>query len=125
MVIGADDRQIITSFDDFPYSTVTAVDISLETEADGQGTGIIIAPKYVLTAGHNAYKTNTVKFLRATISSQQNKLDLRYLDVFGNGLSGDPNANVYNDNISFPANYGERTFPVTVVSYFSFVMPGV
>lgn len=60
-IIGSDDREIITSFE-FPYSTVTAVDLlRLEEVGPGAynissniGSGITVTLNHVLTAAHNA-----------------------------------------------------------------------
>lgn len=107
MVIGSDDRIIIPSesLNIFPYSTVAAVDID---GADLYGSGIIIAPNYVLSAGHNANTTRTkgvdlVTGLRVTVSTELENLNLRII-----GDSGDPQPNIDKSYI-FPKNYN-KTF---------------
>ena len=106
MVLGPDNRQVITSFDKFPFSTVAAVDIQFKLPNDsiepGFGSGIVIAPNHVLTAGHNAYFSSDVSTnaLRITTSANQNTLLSREIDTVG-----DPIANVI--GINFLANYDE------------------
>lgn len=72
MVVGSDQRQIITSFNEFPYSTVVAVDSVTSSETFpglttfSLGTGIVIAPNHVLTSGHNVYDNESNKEVDAT-----------------------------------------------------------
>ena len=113
-VIGPDSRQVITSFDTFAFSTVTAVD-ALFGSGGGIGTGITIAPNHVLTAGHNAYNagTNTnATALRATISANQNALNFRFI-----GVTGDPAANV--TNVNFVDNYNITGNPGDDIAVFT------
>ncbi len=69
-VVGADSRQVITAYGTFPYSTVTAIDADR-----GTGSGILISPNHVLTAGHNAYSDKFATRLRSTISAQEDLLN--------------------------------------------------
>ena len=107
MVIGSDDRKVVTSFNEFPLSTVVAVDVQLElldnTIFPGFGSGIAIAPNYVLAAGHTAFFSSDVSTnaIRITTSLNQNGLLSREIDA----EFEDPAANVI--GINFPANYDE------------------
>lgn len=101
-VIGSDNRQVITTFGTLPYSTVTAVDISIRFN-DYIGSGIQIGSNHVLTAGHNAYDTKTnalATSLRTTISANENGLISRII-----GTLGDPRANATRNDVNFLADY--------------------
>jgi V8-like Glu-specific endopeptidase len=54
-----DDRNSTTNFTTFPLNAVVAIDsrciISSSIPVNGYGSGIIIDPNHVLTAGHNAF----------------------------------------------------------------------
>jgi uncharacterized protein YegL len=100
-VIGADSRQVITAYGTFPFSTVTTVD-SQDLFGNAVGSGILISPNHVLTAGHNAYNVETNLFtdrLRTTISNQEDLLISREINV--NFI--DPPANVI--DVDFLADY--------------------
>ena len=105
MLLGPDDRIIIPSesLNIFPYSTVAAVDIG---RVNLSASGIIIAPNYVLTAGHNAFipltkTSNKIKGLRVTVSTELENLNERII-----GDAGDPDPNIDPPYI-FPKDYNE------------------
>ena len=102
MVIGNDDRRVTNAFSAFPLSATTVIDVfNPALGGDIFGTGIVIAPNHVLTAGHNAYDVSsniTSSNIRATISSQENQLVSRKIGAFG-----DPASNV--TNVNFVVNY--------------------
>lgn len=113
-VIGSDSRQVTTAFTTFPFSTVTTVDAQFSF-GNGIGTGILIGPNHVLTAGHNAYsKANNavVNRLRTTISANEDALGSRVI-----GRSSDPGANV--TNINFLANYDTTGAPADDIALFT------
>ena len=95
-----DSRVVTTSFNTFPLNAVVAVD-SQFPNSPSKGSGIIIAPNYVLTAGHNAFdKSNLIPAtnLRTTISANLTSLNPRII-----GTPGYPPANVA--SVYFPKNY--------------------
>lgn len=100
-----DDRVVQTNFNTFPLNAVVAIDSQFAI-GPFSGTGIIIAPNHVLTAGHNAFKIGNggiATNLRTTTSANQPSLDPQRII----GLPGDPPANVINinANVYFPKNY--------------------
>ncbi len=103
-VIGSDDRRIITAPFSFPFSTVTTVDIKINSAITDGGTGITIGPNHVLTAGHNAYDSYIGRLisssnLRTTISSNEDALTGRKIDK---------NTTTNVTNVNFLADY-DRT----------------
>ena len=73
-----DNRQIVKPsdplFNTFPFTTVTAVDVRARLSNGvfdhNAGTGITIAPKHLLTAGHvGAYRGSNNNVFRATINA--------------------------------------------------------
>ena len=98
-IYSPDDRIVInpaTSNLFFPLPTVVALDIQVNFPtriANGFGSGITIAPNYVLTVAHNVRGEPANNNLRATTSANQNNLNSRII-----GTVGDPAANV-NDKI--------------------------
>jgi V8-like Glu-specific endopeptidase len=87
-VTGSDSRLSTTDFTTFPLNAVVAVDIYDRSEitpnfrGNFEGSGITIAPNYVLTAGHNVYNNKTKKLafaLRTTTSANQPALATRDL----------------------------------------------
>jgi hypothetical protein len=100
-VIGADNRQVITTFGAFPFSTVTTVDIQ-DPFGSFVGSGITIGPNHVLTAAHNAYNVENDLFanrLRTTISAREDALSSRTIGV----NFSDPPPNV--TTVNFLADY--------------------
>jgi uncharacterized protein YegL/V8-like Glu-specific endopeptidase len=105
-----DNRITTTAFGTFPFNDVVAIDIQFGN-LDYLGSGIIIAPNYVLTAGHNAANNSlgTPSSIRTTTSANQPNLFIR--SIGGDtrtvtqraGDTPDPGANV--TNIFFPKNY--------------------
>ena len=97
-IIGTDSRQVINTFDVFPFSAVTRVD---DNNPNTQGTGITVGVNHVLTAAHAAFddSTNTVITpLRTTISADSDSLVSRIV-----GNPNDPGGNIA--NINFLAGY--------------------
>jgi V8-like Glu-specific endopeptidase len=107
-----DSRAVKTNFNTFPLNAVVAID-SQFTTGPFTGTGIIIAPNHVLTAGHNAFKSGNgglANNLRTTTSANQPSLNPPTTSPNPQrtiGLPGDPPANVINinANVYFPKNY--------------------
>lgn len=112
-IIGSDNREITTAFNTFPINAVTAIDsqgIFANQVQDSQiiGSGIVVAPNHVLTAGHNAYSFDArenYQAIRVTISSKQNDLTVRgFSGGLGRGASNleggtDPDANAIDEII--------------------------
>jgi V8-like Glu-specific endopeptidase len=102
-VFSINERAIVTDFNEFPLNSVVAVDsLFIPTQTNSIGSGITIAPNYVLTAGHNIFdnKSNppfgvVVSKSRTTISSNQVNLVSRII--------GDSNSNVA--DYYFPKDY--------------------
>jgi V8-like Glu-specific endopeptidase len=100
-----DDRAVTTSFNTFPLNAVVTIDSQFTTSK--VGTGIIIAPNHVLTAGHNAFRlgngTGTgiqaINLRTITSANQPNPITRTI------GTLGEPAANVINANVYFPKNY--------------------
>ncbi|AFZ47604.1 hypothetical protein Cyast_1643 [Cyanobacterium stanieri PCC 7202] len=95
-IIEGDSRGIVPASDVFPFSSVVTLDAQFENNRNSNvvGTGVMITPNHVLTAGHVVY--NPRRFnnpiptaVRATPSALQGELNSR---VIGNEL--DPSANV-------------------------------
>ncbi len=108
-----DSRAVTTSFNTFPLNAVVAVDSQFPA-GNFIGSGIVIAPNHVLTAGHNAFNTSTgatVSSLRTTISANQPSLNSRSI-----GATGDPAANV--TNFYFPKNYNTSSVIEDDISLF-------
>jgi uncharacterized protein YegL/V8-like Glu-specific endopeptidase len=98
-----DNRIPTTSFNIFPLNAVVAVDVqfvTLSSIANGKGSGITIAPNYVLTAGHNAADASLGSPSSIRTSTSANQPNLKSRDI---GAAGDPGANV--TNFYFPKNY--------------------
>jgi V8-like Glu-specific endopeptidase len=99
------------NFTTFPLNAVVAVDIYFRLERDDstgflgnfEGSGITIAPNYVLTAGHNVYngRNKELAFALRTTTSE-NQLDLDTRNIL---LSTKPN-NVL-EPYFFPKRYNE------------------
>jgi V8-like Glu-specific endopeptidase len=107
-ITGTDSRLSTTDFTTFPLNAVVAVDIYDRDVAFGrfdgnfEGSGITIAPNYVLTAAHNAYNQNTKKSIFALrTTTSVNQLDLDTRNIF---RSTNPNVNV-SDPYFFPKGY--------------------
>lgn len=95
-VIEGDSRGIVPSSDVFPFSSVVTLDAQFSNNRNSNvvGTGVMITPNHVLTAGHVVY--NPLRFnnpiptaVRSTPSALQGGLNSR---IIGNEL--DPAANV-------------------------------
>ena len=54
-IIGDDGREKINNVNTYPYSAVVSLDITRSDGAVTHGTGFMVAPNLVLTAGHNLY----------------------------------------------------------------------
>jgi V8-like Glu-specific endopeptidase len=58
VVIGKDDRYIISNTCIFPFSTIVQMTISFPSRNKYLGSGVVISKNHILTVGHNLYKDN-------------------------------------------------------------------
>lgn len=109
---GIDNRQVIRKtnplFEQEPLPAVTAIDLIYNVTQgllDGYGSGIVIAPNYVLTAAHNLYQPSTTSItpiaIRVTTSAVQETLNSR---VIGSDPSSGTNVDLAT-GLNFLANY--------------------
>ena len=110
-VIPPDNRRVVnpnnpSEFNRFPFPAVTAIDI-LYSFGNRVGSGIVVSPNHVLSAGHNGFRVQTgtaALGIRATTSADQVNLNSR-----GIGNHNDPLANVINrDYVANFTSTGEK-----------------
>lgn len=64
-VIGADDRDVVIAVEDWPWRPLVALDITYADGSTAVGTGVLIAPQWILTAAHNLYALDLGKLARS------------------------------------------------------------
>ena len=124
---GEDQRRVvrpiedINEFNSFPLTTVTAIDarfpLSPGQSPNGFGSGIVIAPNYVLTAAHVVYEyppigapigtgttADQIRVTTSTNATPNNLIDRRIGTV---STDPDPNVNV-NNGIFYPVGNANR-----------------
>lgn len=52
MIFGPDDRMLVSHKNTSPYKQVVAIEVYLDNQLAGYGSGVLIAPNKVLTAAH-------------------------------------------------------------------------
>ena len=94
-VFGKDQRTKVTTVDSSPYSRIACLIITWSDNTVSQGTGFMISPNYMLTAGHCVYNTKLGKSAKS-ISA--------YFGANGNGYSKKVDATNWSWCASYPSN---------------------
>ncbi len=61
---GKEYRKKVRDSTKFPYCSVGEINSYYKNRAEGQGTGVIIGKKYVITVAHNIYSHELIEDVR-------------------------------------------------------------
>ena len=113
-VFPPDNRQVVepseTNLTTFPLLAVTAIDTTIQIGRRlevGYGTGVVIAPNYVLTAAHNLYDPDYNKDQdEVRITSSENQVNLGSRILYDPDYPNDPGFNVdVTSDLFFPTDF--------------------